>query len=77
MRRALVHRLSAAAPDDTAPIEQAIAAGRIEPRGIVAILGKTEGNGCVNDFSRGFAARALKDLLRRHLPARRRGRLRS
>ena len=69
MRQAFVHRLSAASPDDTAPIEQAIAQGRIEPQGIVAILGKTEGNGCVNDFSRGFAARALKDLLRQHLPA--------
>ena len=38
----------------------------------MAILGKTEGNGCVNDFTRGFASRALKDLLRRHCrPSRR------
>ena len=46
-----------------------IAAGRIDPRAIVAIFGKTEGNGCVNDFTRGFASRALKDALKRHMPA--------
>jgi cyanuric acid amidohydrolase len=28
---------------------------------VVAVLGKTEGNGCVNDFSRGFASRAWRD----------------
>ncbi len=38
-------------------------AGEIEARAVVAILGKTEGNGCVNDWSRGFATRALSDAL--------------
>ena len=32
--------------------------GLISPREIVAILGKTEGNGCVNDFTRGYATMA-------------------
>lgn len=63
MPTALVHRLSARAPDDVAPIEAAIAAGEIDPRAIVAILGKTEGNGCVNDFTRAFAVRALRDAI--------------
>ena len=46
----------------------AIAAAAIDPgEGIVAILGKTEGNGNVNDFTRAFAVRALKDALRPHL----------
>lgn len=66
-RRAFVHRLPAAAPDDVSSIERAIAEGVIEPGGIVAILGKTEGNGCVNDFTRAFAVRSLRDLLARHL----------
>ena len=33
---------------------------------VVAVFGKTEGNGLVNDFSRGFATRALQDALRAH-----------
>src|SRR5882672_9266105 len=64
---AKVHRISAAAPDDVSGIEAAIAAGQIDPAGIRAIFGKTEGNGCVNDFSRGFAVQSLQQMLRRHL----------
>jgi cyanuric acid amidohydrolase len=64
-----VHRVSATAPDDISGIEAAIARGDIDPKGIVAVLGKTEGNGLVNDFSRGFATRALTSLFRRHLPS--------
>ena len=63
MPTAVVHRLSAGAPDDVAPIEAAITAGTIDPRAIIAILGKTEGNGCVNDFTRAFAVRALRDAI--------------
>src|ERR1700726_1515466 len=68
MPTAKVHRISADAPDDVSGIAAAIAAGRIDPAGIVAIFGKTEGNGLVNDFSRGFATLALGHLLERHLP---------
>src|SRR6516164_1396124 len=68
MPTALVHRLSARAPDDVAPIEAAIGSGAIDPAGIVAILGKTEGNGCVNDFTRAFAVRALRDAIAVHTP---------
>ncbi len=67
MPTARVHRLSAAAPDDISGLEAAIRAATIDPRGVVAILGKTEGNGCVNDFTRSFAVSALGALLRRHL----------
>jgi cyanuric acid amidohydrolase len=66
---AKVHRISAAAPDDVSGIEAAIAAGRIDPKGIMAVLGKTEGNGLVNDFARGYAALALSLLFQRHLSA--------
>src|SRR6516225_12395628 len=65
---AKVHRISAAAPDDVSGIEAAIAAGHIDPRGVIAVLGKTEGNGLVNDFSRGFANQQLILLFRRFLP---------
>lgn len=66
---AKVHRISAAAPNDAVGIERAIADGRIDPARIVAILGKTEGNGNVNDFTRGFATQALTLMLEKHLPA--------
>ena len=62
-RRAFVHRIPANAPDDVAGFAARVAEGAIKPRDVVAILGKTEGNGNVNDFSRGFATRALSDAL--------------
>jgi len=65
---AKVHRISASAPNDVSGIEAAIAAGRIFPRGVIAVLGKTEGNGLVNDFSRGLATTALTSMFERHLP---------
>lgn len=66
---AKVHRISAAAPNDVSGIARAIADGRIDPAGIVAILGKTEGNGNVNDFTRGFATHVLALMLEEHLGA--------
>jgi cyanuric acid amidohydrolase len=67
---AKAHRISASAPNDVNGIEAAIAAGRIDPAGIVAILGKTEGNGNVNDFTRGYATLALTLALKKHIGAR-------
>ncbi|CAL79955.1 Cyanuric acid amidohydrolase [Bradyrhizobium sp. ORS 278] len=69
LRRAHVHRLPMRSPDDVGALEAAIVSGAIDPAGIVAILGKTEGNGCVNDFTRAFAVRSLETLLGRHLQA--------
>src|SRR3954452_16385342 len=66
---AKVHRISAASPDDVTGIETAIAGGRIDPKGVIAVLGKTEGNGLVNDYARGYAAFALKLMFERHLGA--------
>ena len=62
-RRAKVLRLATSGPHDTAPLRAAIERGEIDPATIVAIVGKTEGNGCVNDFTRGYATLALKLLL--------------
>jgi cyanuric acid amidohydrolase len=64
LRRAYVRRLPMQSPDDTRALEAAITNGDIDPKGIVAILGKTEGNGCVNDFTRAFAVRSLQHALK-------------
>ena len=69
IRRAFVHRISTRSPDDVSGLEAAFDGGRIEPGAVVAILGKTEGNGCVNDWTRALASRALRDLLAQRLGA--------
>jgi len=64
MPEARVHRLPTSAPDDVSALMAAIGQGQIDPSAIIAILGKTEGNGCVNDFTRAFAVSALKAALK-------------
>ena len=61
--RADVHRFGLADPGDVSGLRAAIAAGRIDPRAVVAVIGKTHGNGLVNDYTRGYLAFALADLL--------------
>ncbi len=65
-RRTSVHLLPTAHPGDTAGLA-ALLDSPAGPRAgdIVAILGKTEGNGCVNDFTRAWAVEALAGLLAR------------
>jgi cyanuric acid amidohydrolase len=62
-----VYKLPMRAPDDLSALRAAIVDGRIDPAAIVALLGKTEGNGGVNDFTRrlatGAATRLLGELL--------------
>jgi len=60
MMRCTVNRIPSRSPNDTAAMEKAIIEGVIDPQDVVAVLGKTEGNGCVNDFTRGYAVLALK-----------------
>ncbi|MEM7024241.1 MAG: ring-opening amidohydrolase [Pseudomonadota bacterium] len=67
-RRALVHRVPTTGPNDVHGLAERIEGGEIDPAAIVAILGKTEGNGCVNDFTRGFAVQSLRAALAPHLP---------
>jgi cyanuric acid amidohydrolase len=50
-------------PSDVSGVAASIESGDIKPENIVAIVAKTEGNGLVNDFSRGFAELSLKVLL--------------
>ncbi len=54
-------------PADTRALETAVREGRMDPREIVAIIGKTEGNGAGNDFSRGLATLACTGWLAAHL----------
>jgi cyanuric acid amidohydrolase len=66
-RRAALHRFPMTGPADVSLIDRAISNGEIVPGNIVAVLGKTEGNGCVNDFTRGYAVQSLRVLLERYL----------
>lgn len=66
-RRALLHRVPMHHPGDTGAIEALFDAGALDPRQVVAVLGKTEGNGCVNDFTRAYAVQALSLMLGRRL----------
>src|ERR1700728_3705265 len=54
-----VIRIPTKGPGDVSGLIQLIEAGRINPTSILAILGKTEGNGGVNDFTREYATSAL------------------
>uniref|UniRef100_A0A942Y8Z6 Cyanuric acid amidohydrolase n=1 Tax=Neobacillus citreus TaxID=2833578 RepID=A0A942Y8Z6_9BACI len=49
-------------PGDTAALT-ALAAAGYGPSDVVSVIGKTEGNGCVNDFSRTLAATVWEPLL--------------
>ncbi|MEM6712197.1 MAG: ring-opening amidohydrolase [Pseudomonadota bacterium] len=68
-RETRVHRIAMASPDDVSGITALIDAGDLKASSIIAILGKTEGNGCVNDFTRGYATQSLRMMLGRHVPA--------
>ncbi len=62
-----VIRIPTKGPGDVSGLVQLIEAGRIDPASILAILGKTEGNGGVNDFTREYAGSALSVALAPYL----------
>ncbi len=62
-----VIRIATKGPGDVSGLTQLIAAGRLAPATIMAVLGKTEGNGGVNDFTREYAVAALCEALAPHL----------
>ena len=47
-------------PSDVSGIQKLIDEKVIAPEDIIAVLGKTEGNGCVNDWTRGYSVDTLK-----------------
>ncbi len=56
-------RFGLADPSDVSSLREAIRSGTIDPREVVAVIGKTHGNGLVNDYTRGFLTVSLADLL--------------
>ena len=62
-----VHKVGMAAPNDVSELERLIASGTVDPAAIVALIGKTEGNGGANDFTRGYATLSVQLMLAKHL----------
>jgi cyanuric acid amidohydrolase len=58
-----VMRIPMSSPGDVSGLHALFAAGTIRPEDVVAVLAKTEGNGCVNDFTRGYTTFAYQVLL--------------
>ncbi|RXH26169.1 cyanuric acid amidohydrolase [Bradyrhizobium nanningense] len=54
-----VFKVATTGPGDVSGLMSMIGSGAIDPKSILAILGKTEGNGGVNDFTREYAVAAL------------------
>jgi cyanuric acid amidohydrolase len=51
---------------DASGLEEHIRAGRFGADDVIAVIGKTEGNGGVNDFTRILSDQAFRDVLRRN-----------
>lgn len=62
-----VWRVLCSGPGDLSAVQALIDSGELIPSEIVAVMGKTEGNGCVNDFTREYAAAAWCHLLSPYL----------
>src|ERR1700730_16427156 len=54
-------------PGDLSELDRLITSGTVRAAEVVAIIGKSEGNGGVNDFTRGYFTQTLMALLSRHL----------
>lgn len=62
-----VHRVSMSNPADVSGLQRLIEEGRVEPASVIASIGKTEGNGGANDFTRALATLSAANLLGRYL----------
>jgi cyanuric acid amidohydrolase len=62
-----VHRISMDHPGDVSGLGRLIDDGAVSPEAIVACIGKTEGNGGANDFTRALATAQVTGLLSRAL----------
>lgn len=63
MPRLIVERVSMAHPGDVSAVAALFASGRVRPADLRAVVGKTEGNGGLNDFTRGYFLQSLMHLL--------------
>jgi cyanuric acid amidohydrolase len=62
-----VFRVACQGPADLSGVQALVAQGKLNPQDIVAVMGKTEGNGCVNDHTRDYASMAWSQWLAAHL----------
>lgn len=62
-----VFKVAMDSPADTARLEALIVEGVIDPQTIVACIGKTEGNGGANDFTRGLATLSYQIMLEKYM----------
>jgi cyanuric acid amidohydrolase len=67
MQQVSVHRLAMSDPSDVSGLMALIDDGTVRVEEIVAVLCKTEGNGCVNDFTRGYTTLAYSIALAERL----------
>jgi cyanuric acid amidohydrolase len=61
-----VVKFELASPQDVSGVEACFRSGRFSADRVVALIGKTEGNGGVNDFSRTLADQAYRRALRKN-----------
>ena len=59
LRETIIERVPMESPNDISGIQTLFDTHVLEPHEVVAIFGKTEGNGCVNDFTRAYSIFAL------------------
>lgn len=62
-----VFRVPCSGPGDLSGVQALVDTGALVPANIVAVMGKTEGNGCVNDYTRDFASTSWCHFLSAHL----------
>ena len=60
-------RVPCTGPGDMSGVQALIDSGALVPAHIIAVMGKTEGNGCVNDFTREYATMRWCQFLAAHL----------
>ncbi|WP_457852545.1 cyanuric acid amidohydrolase [Rathayibacter soli] len=58
-----LHRMAMAHPGDVSELKKLVESGDLDPAKIVATIGKTEGNGGANDFTRALATTSFSNYL--------------
>lgn len=61
--RAYVDRFSLTDPGDVSALKAAFDSGAVKPERVVAVIGKTPGNGLTNDYTRGYLTQSLALLI--------------
>ena len=70
MHHVEVFRIACRGPGDTSGLAALLDSGRLRAQDMIAVMGKTEGNGCVNDYTREYATAMLSAFLGRRLELR-------